>query len=141
MSTVNKIKLLSTEAYWISPEGIIYDVATTHIDMVCNVPLLFALDDDYIRSVFNKFNEEYKTEGKARREIMIKLFANGWIRARRYNRPYRWTINVYEMNEQSAKNLRNFLLTMIAHGHSLNDEVNLDTNDKNKLHTFKNLLN
>jgi hypothetical protein len=61
-------------------------------------------------------SEKYRTEGKAREEILLKLFEQGWIRARRYHRPYRWTLNVFSMTEQTVKTLKYFAEVMISNG-------------------------
>ncbi|HPS57646.1 MAG TPA: hypothetical protein PK514_06015 [Spirochaetota bacterium] len=123
----NSFKPASVEAYWITPDGVILPVVNTHIDMIFDNPLLFGLTEDYIYTVYDGYNEAYRIEGNARREILIDLFKKGWIRARKYHRPYRWTINVFSVTDYSASILKKFASALIEKGHSLYDEVLLDT--------------
>ncbi|HQO40482.1 MAG TPA: hypothetical protein PK986_08435 [Spirochaetota bacterium] len=115
------------EGYWVSPAGEIHLLETKHIDMVFDMPELFGLDIEYIKSVFNRYDEEYRTEANARREILIMLFEKGWIRARRYRRPAGWTVNVYSLNSETRTILALFGSAMIKRGHSPYDDIKLDT--------------
>jgi len=122
-----------TEAYWISPEGDILIVNTSHIDMVFDKPELFGLSLQLLQSVYDIYNEQYRSEGKARDEILLMLFKQGWIRARRYLRPYRWSINVSSIDEKTLNNLKHFALSMMEKGHSRHDEVMLDTDEGKRI--------
>lgn len=135
------MKPSNDEAYWVSPDGEIYPVPTKHIDMVFDRPELFGLDIEYIESVYDRYNEPYRSEAKARRDILIELFGKGWIRARKYMRPYRWTVNVYYDNESSAASLRKFALQMIGKGHSPDNEVMVDTPAWRKIYSLGELKN
>jgi len=125
------------EGYWVSPAGEIHLLKTKHIDMVFDTPELFGLDIEYIKAVFDRHGEEYRTEANARREILIMLFEKGWIRARRYRRPARWTINVYSLNSETKIILARFAAVMIRRGHSPYDEVKLDTHQGQSMVTLK----
>ncbi len=116
-----------TEAYWISPEGEILQVHTSHIDMAFDQPELFGLSLQLIQSVYDIYNEQYRSEGKARDEMLVMIFKQGWIRARRYLRPYRWSINAYSIDEKTSLNLKHFALSMMDKGHFRHDEVMIDT--------------
>jgi hypothetical protein len=126
----------SKEAYWISPEGEIFTVHTSHIDMVFDRPELFGLNLQFIHSVYDIYNEKYRSEGKGREEILIMLFRQGWIRVRRYLKPYRWTINVNTIDEKTSYNLKKTAAALINKGHSEYDEVILDTEEGEKLFTL-----
>ncbi len=139
MNSEIKLSMADEEGYWISPEGDIYLLDKKHIDMVFDYPSRFGLNMKLVESVYDLYNEEYRTEGKARREILLMLFSSGWIRARRYHRPHRWSINVSVITEVSAGNIRNFASAMIEKGHPLNDEVILDTRDNSSIYTLGDL--
>lgn len=129
----------SKEAYWISPEGEILTVHTSHIDMVFDRPELFGLNLQLIHSVYNIYNEKYRSEGKAREEILIMLFRQGWIRVRRYLKPYRWTINVNTIDAKTCDNLKKTAAALMNKGHSQHDEVMLDTEKGEKLFTLSDM--
>ncbi len=127
------------EAYWISPYGEIFCVKESHIAEVFDNPEVFGLSSNYLLLLYDIYDEEYRSEGKAREEILLKLFEKGWIRARRYHRPYRWTLNVFSITEQSVKNLKYFAEVMIAKGKPMNDEVLIDTPEYRKIYTMNEL--
>lgn len=129
-----------TEAYWISPEGEILQIDTSHIDMVFDKPEFFGLSLKLIQSIYDIYNEAYRSEGDARGEILLMLFRNGWIRVRRYLRPYRWSINVYSIDEKTSRNLQCLAVSMIEKGHSRHDEVMLDTDAGKRLCCLADLL-
>jgi len=135
----NKISPENEEAYWISPVGEIFSVHESHISEIFDHPFIFSLSRSYLELIYDIHDEEYRTEGKAREEILLKLFEQGWIRARRYHRPYRWTLNVFSMTEQTVKNLKSFAEVMISNGKSLNDEVLIDTPEYRKIYTLNEL--
>ena len=139
MISENKISTENEEAYWISPVGEIFCVKESHISEVFDHPFIFGLSKSYLELIYDIHDEEYRSEGKAREEILLKLFEQGWIRARRYHRPYRWTLNVFSMTEQSVKNLKYFAEVMIAKGKPINEEVRIDTPEYRKIYTMNEL--
>ena len=139
MISENKISTENEEAYWISPVGEIFCVKESHISEVFDHPFIFGLSKSYLELIYDIHDEEYRSEGKAREEILLKLFEQGWIRARRYHRPYRWTLNVFSMTEQSVKNLKYFAEVMIAKGKPINEEVLIDTPEYRKIYTMNEL--
>ena len=80
-------------AYWISPDGEIIEVKKgNHIAEIIANPEKFGFTEEFIKFVFNNYNEKMGQEGKARKQLMIALFDNHWIRIRKY-REF-WSINV-----------------------------------------------
>lgn len=55
-------------------------------------PDKFGFNKDFIEFVYNNYGERIGTEGKAREQIMLSLFNEGWIRIRQYKQF--WSINV-----------------------------------------------
>jgi hypothetical protein len=71
-------------AYWISPNGEIIPVTTTHIDEVIKNPTIFGYTDEEIKDIFSKFDEPVGLESKAREKIVVDLVKKGWVRIRSY---------------------------------------------------------
>ena len=83
------------KAFWIDNEGKYFEVEKTHIDFIFENLTLFGFTHDFLKSVYDKHNEKYRFEGKARQEIILKAIDNGWIRVRwNENKGYfHWSIN------------------------------------------------
>lgn len=85
-------------AYWISPKGEIIPVSGTagsnHITVVTTKPELFGVTEEYLKGVYEKYDEPYRSEGRARGEIILDLVRKGWIRIRRYRNQH-WSVNVH----------------------------------------------
>lgn len=90
-------------AYWISPKGEIIDVRRKHITDVINNPEKFGFTDEFIDYVYDFYNEKRGQEGKAREQLMIALFNQGWIRIRKYKNF--WSVNVKKFSGKA----RNFV--------------------------------
>ena len=58
-------------------------------------PEKFGLDRDAIDFIYDTYNERIGQEGKARYQIMMLLFNEGWVRLRRYKQF--WSINVKKL--------------------------------------------
>jgi len=137
----SKRNIPAEKALWISPEGEIYNVEKTHIDMVFDYPERFGLTIKLIESVYNLYNEKYRIEGKAREEIIIMLIHNGWTRARRYHRPCRWTVNISAVDKKSRRNLKTFADFIISEGYPKDDEVLVDTPESRRIYTLEEIGN
>lgn len=86
-------------AFFISPLGELIVVKDTHIKTVLRNPGRFGLTRGEIVSVHQQHGERLGMEGKARREILSRLIAEGWIRIRRY--PDYWSVNVDKMTPET----------------------------------------
>ena len=90
------------EAYWISPRGKILQMGdSTHIAEIIKNPEAFGQTEKDLHELYDSYGEEYGSEGKARESIIKSLFRQGWIRARRYTRPDRWTVNAFKLNNKT----------------------------------------
>lgn len=89
------------KAYWYK-DGKMIEVATRHINDVCEHYDVFGLTKEYIQSMYELFDEEWGSEGKAREQIMIELMEDGWIRVREsINREgTKWTIQFDNYNKR-----------------------------------------
>jgi len=76
---------------FISPGGEIFPVRESHISAVLADPERFGLTPEEIRAVYAHHGEPVGVEGEARREILLQLISQGWIRIRRYPNRY-WSV-------------------------------------------------
>jgi hypothetical protein len=136
----SKRSIPAEKALWISPQGEIYNVEKTHIDMVFDCPERFGLTLKLVQSIYDINNEQYRTEGKAREDIILILIQNGWIRARRYLRPFRWTVNISATEGNGIINLKRFVNFILSEGYPDDDEVLVDTPESRKIYTLKELI-
>ena len=79
-------------AFFISPDGLLIRVPQNHIGTVINDPSRFGLTRDEIQTLYERHGEPMGIEGEARKEILLKIIKDGWIRIRRY-RNY-WSVSV-----------------------------------------------
>jgi hypothetical protein len=89
-------------AFWISPKGEIVFSGTTHIGKILEKPAKFGLNRETIEFLYKKHDERIGQEGRAREEIMLNLFKEGWIRLRKYRAGMRtwWSVNVRELSKR-----------------------------------------
>ena len=96
-----------SEAYWLSPEKEIFPVIR-HVDFISANKEKFGLSEQSYINFFKKYNEKISWEGKARRELMIIAFQQGWIRCR-YKINKGWTIELWEYNNSAKHNISNWV--------------------------------
>lgn len=113
-------------AFWMSHDGTLYPVESSHIAMVIARPGMFGISLEYIEYIFNYFGEEMGTEGRARQCIILELVRKGWVRIRHYPRQGYWTVNVHSVSDRIMQGLYNWALKMIGSGVSPRDMVKLD---------------
>lgn len=89
-----KKNVAASDAYWIDPDGEIYEVDQKHITSIVTDPEYFGLTKAYITKVYKKHKEPVGGEGNAREEIMAALIAMGWVRARYVRGDDSWTFQV-----------------------------------------------
>ena len=99
------------EACWITPDGIVIPVKTTHISEVIRNPELFGLKIGKIRSLYEKYSEHLGLEGKAREEIMRDLILQRWIRIRWKPEEYSFIVQMIQ-SEKTETNFKNWLNTL-----------------------------
>lgn len=134
-------------AYWINPRGKILDIGMgTHIDQVVASPKSFGLTDQYIKSVYEKFDEPVGLEGKAREQIMLGLIKDGFIRVRLVKNQFwivnatRWTpkvkkaLSVWAGEAKSVKGAGKFMPVKVV-----TDKETITTYDVNDMYYEKHL--
>jgi len=92
--------------YWISPTNYFFTV-TTHIRSVCNNAASFGTTEAALRKVFDRYQEPWCSEMRAREFIILELVASGWIRVR--NRiesgADRWSVNMSAIDTDNLRRL------------------------------------
>ncbi len=99
---MNMVKTSCHAAFWISPEGKILEVGTSHIAKIIQEPGIFGLKVKHIRQIYREYGEPMGHEGKAREKILLNLISQGWIRLRRYPNTC-WKINIDELSDYTQK--------------------------------------
>lgn len=87
--------------FFISPEGEVTLLKTTHIRAVIKSPEVFGLSRNYIESIYIKHGEKTAIEGKAREEILSRVLRNGWIRIRRHHNRY-WSVQTGRVRRKGS---------------------------------------
>ena len=93
-------------AFFISSVGAILHVPDNHISTVIADPERFGLTMEEIRAVYDRHGEKVGTEGEARKELLLTIINQGWIRIRRYPNKDR-SINVFSLTPDVQELLRN----------------------------------
>ena len=123
-------------AFFLSPSGEIIYVGTTHIAQVISKPEKFGMSFEAIKKVYQQYGERIGLEGKARREILIFLINQGWIRLRRY-REY-WKVNLNDLNTTNRQYLKKWAKMIIRGDHRFKESdkwvnIVIDQPDKEPL--------
>jgi hypothetical protein len=109
-----KGRVLLGNAYFIHPhKGQVIYVPHSHISLVISSPEKFGLNFDYIKTIYEKHGEKVGLEGRARREILLDLIDQGFIRIRKYKN--HWKVNVKDIHmNATAKYLYRWAKSMIG---------------------------
>ena len=102
-----------SNAYWISPRGVIYPVGDNHISSVISSPETFGLTREQIDAAYAEEGERIGLEGKAREKIILDLVDKGWVRIRNYLRTG-WVVNLNKMTRRAKDYLWHWASEMIS---------------------------
>ncbi|MBI5251792.1 MAG: hypothetical protein HY912_20050 [Desulfomonile tiedjei] len=100
-------------AFFLSPNGHLVHVPQNHISTVIAEPENFGLTREEIEALYREYGERVGVEGKARREILLKIIADGWIRIRRYPNKY-WSVTAASLIPLVQDRLREWAGKMLA---------------------------
>ena len=116
-------RVLLGNAYFIHPyKGQVIYVPHSHISLVISNPEKFHLNFDHVKAIYDKYEEKIGLEGRARREILLDLIDQGFIRIRKYKN--HWKVNVKDLYaDTAAVFLHRWAKTMIAATDDLQIEV------------------
>lgn len=99
-------------AFFLSPDGHIVHVPLNHIGTVMADPETFGLTRGEIQASYHKHGEAMGVEGQARREILLKIISEGWIRIRRYGN--HWSVTAPPLASEIQEILRGWAKTMLS---------------------------
>ncbi len=106
-------------AFFISRAGEIIRVPDNHTGVVIRDPEQFGLTLSEIEAAYMKRGERMGVEGAARREILLKVIKNGWIRVRRY-RNY-WSITADALTDDAQELLQDWANKMLRGRHGFRE--------------------
>ena len=136
------ISFKNSNAYWLNTDGQIYDVPMTHIQVVIANPNRYNLTLEYIKSIYNKFNEPMNFEGYARKEIMMKMIKEfDWIRLRKIIRNGLWQGNVKSFEPLYMNTLKKWLSIMVDKKYTYGTDEILVSCEFERVSDFKKIVN
>lgn len=96
-----------SKAYWILPDGEIIDIGLdTHISYIINHPAKFNTTKEKIISHYKKYDELLGVEAIARKEIIMDLLNQHYIRIRQYKN--HWSISLIVLDDKTKSILSNW---------------------------------
>lgn len=102
-----------SQAYWIDPKGVIFDVNTNHIGAIIKNPSKFKTTSKHIQDTYDKYGERLGQEADARVDLIFEALAIGFIRIRLY-RQY-WAVTVDKLDKPTRKKLLAWTQNEIVH--------------------------
>ena len=115
------MSVVRSVAFFISPRGQILFVKTNHIGTVIDDPTQFGLTMEEIKARYSEYGERLGIEGKARREILLQLVKNGWIRLRRYPNRY-WSVTLDSFPGDTSTRLQNWAQRILEGTHEIHED-------------------
>ena len=114
---------MDEKAYWISPEGEILPVGTSHVREVIGNPGRFGITREQIEEAYKKYREPLGLEGRAREEIIRTIINKGWIRIRDYGQYL--SAQAYSMEDHDAGWRLSRFFSSVRWKHAAQTEVRL----------------
>jgi len=99
-------------AFFLSSTGDLIQVADSHIATVIRDPERFGLTPTEIETVYRKYGERIGIEGEARKELILRVISQGWIRLRRYRQ--HWSVTAERLTPATDKLLRDWAERMLS---------------------------
>jgi hypothetical protein len=99
-------------AFFLSPNGHIVHVPQNHIATVIRDPETFGLTREEIETLYKEYGERVGVEGEARREILLRIIADGWIRIRRYRQ--HWSATAQALTPATQELLQDWARKMLS---------------------------
>ena len=100
-------------AFFLSPQGKLIRVGTSHIAEVIRHPEEFGLSREEIQAAYQKYGEKLGMEGRAREEILSRIIAKGWIRIREYPDSH-WSFTLRQLTSPEKGHLRDFAQQLLS---------------------------
>jgi hypothetical protein len=114
-------------AFFLSSSGDLIHVPHNHISTVIADPEKFGLTKEEIQTVYDLHGERIGVEGAARKELLLKVITQGWIRLRRYPNRY-WSITAPCLTAGVHEHLRDWATQMLSGIHGFKEIVHAREN-------------
>jgi hypothetical protein len=100
-------------AFFISPKGHLIHVPLNHISTVIADPQRFALTREEVDTVYKEYGERLGVEGEARKELLLRIIHQGWLRLRRYPNRH-WSVTAEDLIPAVQDRLRQWAIQMVS---------------------------
>jgi hypothetical protein len=91
-------------AYWILPKEVdgkpVIYVPAKHINDIIAHPKKFGETKESVLKAYKKYNEPMGVEGKAREELIKRIFKRGFARVRFNMRQQKWSIQTHKLSDR-----------------------------------------
>lgn len=106
---------MASDAYWVSPSGLIINIEAHPIKTIVDNPGLFGLTEEKMIYIYRKYNDVNEWEGEASSMIIAGLIEKGWIYSyKRSEKPGKWIVRVYKLDKKTRFNLQSWANHMIS---------------------------
>ena len=92
-------------AFFLSPSGDLIHVPLNHISTLIADPEKLGVTTEKIQNAYSRHRERIGIEGEARKELLLRIIADGWIRIRRYPNRY-WSVIAPSLTPAVRERLR-----------------------------------
>lgn len=99
-------------AFFLSDQGDLIHVPDSHIAVVIRDPQRFGLTKAEIEAAYLRHGERIGIEGEARKELLLKVVSQGWLRIRRYRN--HWSVTAQALNPATQELLRCWARKMLV---------------------------
>jgi len=110
--------------YWLTPDGNIIDLGSRHhIDFIIDNPGDYGEMMENIKEAYDRYNERWRFEGKARDEIMQRVVNRGFIRIRETRN--HWKIQLWDLDMAKYNNLSSWAKVIATQKRDLYGDVQI----------------
>lgn len=107
-------------AFFLSDQGDLIHVADSHIATVIRDPQRFGLTTAEIEAAYLRHGERIGIEGEARKELLLKVISQGWLRIRRYRN--HWSVTAQALAPATQELLRGWAEKMLSGTHGFREQ-------------------
>lgn len=107
-------------AFFLSDTGDLIHVADSHIATVIREPQRFGLTTAQIEAAYLRHGERIGIEGEARKELLLKVISQGWLRIRRYRN--HWSVTAQALTSATQELLRGWAEKMLSGTHGFREQ-------------------
>jgi hypothetical protein len=93
-------------AYWISPDGVFFEIEDHPIKTIIQQPEVFGYKLDEMQIVYAKYDDENEAEGEATKVVIRDLLEKGWIYCHKRNSHGDWIAEVTRLDKPTRLNIQ-----------------------------------